>query len=144
MEAAPAPVARRSQVRRIVTWALLAAGGLVTLLGLVLVVAAWTEDSKIDQHTGRADAKVISVSFQRTLVSFQTPDGAEHIPSVGVLYPEALEEGQFVQVEYDQTDPELVRVAGRGASLTVLPVGTTVLFSWLVLAPSIWWVRRRM
>ena len=143
-EVAPAPAARRGQVRRIVTWVLLSAGGLVTLLGLVLIVAAWTEDAKIDQHTGHADAKVISASFQRTLVSFRTPDGAEHIPSVGVLYPEALEEGQFVQVEYDQTDPELVRVAGRGASLTVLPVGTTVLFSWLVIAPSVWLVRRRM
>lgn len=142
-EAAPAPVVRRGRVRRIATWVLLSVGAVVTLLGLVLVVAAWTEDTKIDRHTGYADAKVISVSFQRTLVSFQTPDGAEHIPSVGVLYPQALEEGQFVQVEYDQTDPELVRVAGRGVSLTLLPVGTTVLFTWLVVVPAVWWLHRR-
>jgi hypothetical protein len=131
-------------MRQLVMWALLAVAGLVTLLGVVLVIAAVNEDSAIRAHTGRAVARVISVSFQRTLVSYQTPDGAEHIPNVGVLYPEALQEGQFVQVEYDQTDPELVRVAGRGASLTVLPVSTTVVLTWLVLAPSAWWVRRRM
>lgn len=138
-----APV-RPSRWRRIVTWGLLSVGGLVTLLGLVLVVAAITEDAKINSHTGRAVAEVVQVGFQRTLVKFQTPDGAEHIPSVGVLYPEALEEGQFVQVEYDQTNPELVRVAGRGASLTILPVGSTVLITWLVVIPGVWWVRRRM
>jgi hypothetical protein len=143
VEEAVAAPARQSRWRRIVTWVLLSIGGLVTLLGLVLVVAAITEDAKINSHTGRAVAEVVQVGFQRTLVRFQTPDGAEHIPSVGVLYPEALEEGQFVQVEYDQTNPELVRVAGRGASLTILPVGTTVLVTWVVVIPVVWWVRRR-
>ena len=63
---------------------------------MLLVVGAWTEDAKIDGHTGHAEAKVVSVSFQRTLVRYQTPDGAEHIPSVGVLYPEGLSEGDTV------------------------------------------------
>lgn len=138
-----APVAGRARARRIATWALLSVGGLITGLGLLLIVAAWTEDSKIDRHTGYTSAKVVSVTFQRTLVRFQTPDGAEHIPSVGVLYPEALEEGQVVSVEYDQTNPELVRVAGRGVSVTLLPVGTTVLFTWLIVIPVVWWLRRR-
>jgi hypothetical protein len=127
-----------------VTGVLLSIGALVTGLGVLLMVAAWTEDAKIDGHTGYANAKVVSVTFQRTLIRYQTPDGAEHIPSVGVLYPEALTEGETVRVEYDQGDPELVRVAGRGASLTLLPVGTTVLGTWAVLIPTIWWVRRRL
>src|SRR5256886_13255983 len=84
---------RGARVRRIATWALLSAGGIITGLGLLLIVAAWTEDAKIDRHTGYSAAKIVSVTFQRTPVRFQTPDGAEHIPSVGVPYPEALSEG---------------------------------------------------
>ena len=132
-----------AKARRVAAWVLLSVGALVTLLGLLLVISAITEDAKIDGHTGRAEARVVSVSFQRTLVQFQTPDGADHIPSVGVLYPEELTEGDVVRVEYDSRNPELVRVAGRGASLTLLPVGTTVLISWVVLAPAVWWLRRR-
>ena len=135
--------ARRARARRIATWALLSVAGLITALGLLLIVAAWTEDAKIDRHTGYTSAKVVSVTFQRTLVRFQTPDGAEHIPSVGVLYPERLEEGQVVSVEYDQTNPELVRVAGRGVGITLLPVGSTVLITWAIAVPALWWVRKR-
>ncbi len=131
------------RARRIGTWALLSVGGLITGLGLLLIVAAWTEDAKIDRHTGYTSAKVVSVTFQRTLVKFQTPDGAEHIPSVGVLYPEQLEEGQVVSVEYDQTNPELVRVAGRGVGITLLPVGSTVLITWFIVIPVVWWLRHR-
>jgi hypothetical protein len=137
-----APVSRGARVRRIATWALLTAGGIITALGLLLVVAAWLEDAKIDRHTGSTTAKVVSVTFQRTLVRFQTPDGAEHIPSVGILYPEALEEGQVVSVEYDLTNPDLVRVAGRGVYITLLPVGSTVLITWVVVVPVVWWLRR--
>jgi hypothetical protein len=142
-QVAPPSPAPRTRVRWIAIRAVLALGAVLTGLGLLLIIAAWTEDAKIDGQTGHANAEVVSVSFQRTLVRFQTPDGAEHIPSVGVLYPEALEEGQVVQVEYDQRNPDLVRVAGRGAWLTVLPVGTTVLAVWVVLLPVVWWLRRR-
>jgi hypothetical protein len=140
--APPAPV-RRTPTRRIALRVVLVIGAVVTGLGLLLVVAAWTEDARISGQTGYADAEVVSVSFQRTLVRFQTPDGAEHIPSVGVLYPEALEQGQVVRVEYDQRNPDLVRVAGRDAWLTLLPVGTTVLAAWVVLLPVVWWLRRQ-
>ncbi|MFL6140776.1 MAG: DUF3592 domain-containing protein [Labedaea sp.] len=139
----PAPSARREHIRRIVTRVLLAVGALITGLGVLLVVGAWTEDAKIDGHTGHAEANVVSVSLQRTLVRYQTPDGAEHIPSVGVLYPEGLSEGDTVRVEYDTREPELVRVAGRGVSLTLLPVGSTVLTSWLVIVPAVLWLRHR-
>jgi hypothetical protein len=146
IEAPEAPVVRvveGAKARRVTSWVLLSIGALATVLGLLLISAAIVEDAKIDAHTGRAEAKVVSVSFQRTLIQFQTPDGAEHIPSVGALYPEGLIEGDVVRVEYDARNPELVRIAGRGWSLTLLPVGTTVLVTWLILAPAVWWLRRR-
>ncbi len=133
---------RRRLIRRIVARVLLALGGVVTFLGVVLMVAAWTEDISIDRATGYANAEVVSVSFNRTLVRFYTPDGAEHIPQTGVLYPSGLKVNDVVEVEYRRDNPELVRVAGRGAVLTVLPVGLTLLGVWAVLVPSVWALRR--
>lgn len=135
---------RRQVVLRWVMRGLLALGGVVTFLAVVLVVAAWTEDSSIDGDTGRVNAEVVSVNFSRTLVRFYTPDGAEHIPQTGVLYPSGLKEGDVVEVEYRQDNPELVRVAGRGAVVTLLPVGLTALGVWAVLVPTVWWLRRRL
>lgn len=123
---------------------LLTFAALITFLGVVLLVAAWTEDISIDRDTGYTNAEVVSVNFTRTLVRFYTPDGAEHIPQTGVLYPADLKVGDNVQVEYRQDNPELVRVAGRGAVVTLLPVGLTVLGVWAVVVPVAWWLRRRM
>ena len=109
---------------------------------MVLVVAAWTEDISIDEDTGLVNAEVLDDTFTRTLVRFYTPDGAEHLPQVGVLYPAGLEVGDVVEVEYRQDNPELVRVAGRGALVTLLPVGLTILVVWAVLIPSVWALRR--
>jgi hypothetical protein len=123
---------------------LLGFASIVTFLGVVLVVAAWTEDISIDRDTGYAPAEVVSQSFGRTLVRFYTPDGAEHIPQTGILYPADLKVGDVVQVEYLQTNPELVRVAGRGAVVTLLPVGLTLVVVWGLVGPTVWWLRRRM
>jgi hypothetical protein len=133
---------RKPLVRRWVTRGLLALGAVLTFLGVVLVVAAWTEDISIDGDIGRVNAEVVSDDFSRTLVRFYTPDGAEHIPQVGVLYPSGLTIGDVVEVEYSQANPELVRVAGRGAVVTLLPVGLTVVVVWAVLIPVVWWLRR--
>lgn len=123
---------------------LLTLAAAVTFLGVVLVVAAWTEDISIDSDIGYAPAEVVSVNFTRTLVRFYTSDGAERIPQTGVLYPADLKVGDIVQVEYSQSNPELVRVAGRGAIVMLLPVGLTVLGVWAVVVPAVWWLRRRM
>ena len=131
-------------MRRWVTRGLLAFAAVITFLGVVLVVAAWTEDIAIDGDTGYTDAQVVSQNFSRTLIRFYTPDGAEHIPQVGVLYPAGLKVGDVVKVEYRQDNPDLVRVAGRGAIVTVLPVGLTLVGVWVVIIPGVWWVRRRM
>jgi len=135
---------RKPRARRWVTRGLLTFGAILTFLGVVLVVAAWTEDISIDRDFGKADAEVVSDDFSRTLVLFYTPDGAEHIPQTGVLYPSGLEVGDVVEVEYNQANPEQVRVAGRGAVVTLLPVGLTLLVVWAVLIPAVWWLRRRL
>jgi hypothetical protein len=134
---------RRPLVRRVAARVLLVFGVLVTFLAVVLVVAAWTEDISIDRDPAVANAEVVSDSFTRTLVRFYSADGAEHIPQLGVLYPAGLNVGDVVRVEYKRDNPELVRVAGRGAFVTFLPVGLTVLGVWAVLGPSAWWLRRR-
>jgi hypothetical protein len=135
--------ARSPLVRRWVTRGLLALGAVITFLGVVLMVAAWTEDISIDGDIGKANAEVVSESYSRTLVRFYTPDGAEHIPQTGVLYPAGLKVGDVVQVEYKQDNPELVRVAGRGAVVTLLPVGLTLVIVWAVIIPAVWWLRRQ-
>lgn len=133
---------RRQLIRRVAARVLLVFGGVVTFLALVLVVAAWTEDIAIDRDFRQENAEVVADSFTRTLVRFYTPDGAEHIPQVGVLYPAGLRVGDVVEVEYRQANPEQVRVAGRGAVVTLLPVGLTLVGVWAVLVPSAWWLRR--
>lgn len=133
---------RPYKLRRAAACAILFVAVITTLLAFLLVIAAATEDRAIEGHTGRADAEVLSVTTHRTLVRFQTPDGAEHVPNVGVLYPEALKEGQVVRVEYDMREPDLVRVAGRGATLTFLPAFTTLLAVWAVAVGLVWWLRK--
>lgn len=137
-----APADRRRLIRRIAARSLLALGGVITFLCVALVVGAWTEDVSIDRNVGLANAEVVADSATRTLVLFYTPDGAEHIPQTGVLYPAGLNVGDVVEVEYQQDNPELVRVAGRSAVVTLLPVGLTLLGAWAVLIPSIWALRR--
>ncbi|MGW4400896.1 DUF3592 domain-containing protein [Amycolatopsis nivea] len=107
-----------------------------------LVFAAFRNDSAIESHLGTANATVESVAFDRTIIQYQTPDGIVHSPATGVLYPSGLAAGQLVAIEYDATNPDLTRVAGRTATLTLLPVGMTVLITWLVAGPLLWWLRR--
>jgi Protein of unknown function (DUF3592) len=132
-----------AKVRRIVAITLIGVGVTVTLLAVVLVIGAFREDAGLSSRAVRTTAEVIDVAFDRTLVRYQTPDGAEHIPPDGVGYPAGLEVGQIVEVEYDAAKPDLVKVAGRGAYLSLLPAGTLVLFLWAVLLPVLWWMNRR-
>ncbi|GGS22429.1 MULTISPECIES: DUF3592 domain-containing protein [Actinokineospora] len=133
----------KARVRRAVARVVVGVGGLLSVFGLLLIVAAFVEDAAIENHVGRAEAEVVSVAFHRTLVRFTTPDGAEQVPSVGVLYPEHLEEGQVVRVEYDARNPDLVRVAGRGAALTILPVTSLLAAVWAVAGVVLWWLRKQ-
>jgi hypothetical protein len=42
--------------------------------------------------------------------------------------------GQRISIEYSSTNPELVRVAGRDASLSILPALSVLVYSWLAIA----------
>ncbi|MFT7836322.1 hypothetical protein Q5530_09235 [Saccharothrix sp. BKS2] len=133
----------RPAVRLLLGRSLLVLGGLVTLIALVLLAACRRDDAMIEERLGKATAEVVSVSFQRAVVRFASDDGAVHSPEQGVLYPEGLEPGQLVRIEYDTGNPEVARVAGRTAVLALLPVGTFLLGVWAVLLPLVWWLRRR-
>ncbi|ETA66491.1 DUF3592 domain-containing protein [Haloechinothrix halophila] len=136
-------MARQRRRWRIARWVVLGVAGLITLLMLVLVLAAYRNDSAIESNLGAANAEVLSVGWDRTIVRFETADGAVHISQDGVLYPGGLVEGQLVHVEYDVTNPDLVRVAGRTFTLSLLPTGVTIAVTWLIAGPLLWWLRRR-
>jgi hypothetical protein len=142
-DADPVRMPAKRRGRRIAAGTLLAVGCLVTVLGLLVLVGSWLDDSQIDAHEGRAVADVLSVSIGRTAVRFITPDGTVVIPSTGVLYPSGLRAGERVRVEYDTANTELVRVAGRDFRLALLPVAMSIVICWAVVGPLLWWLRRR-
>jgi hypothetical protein len=49
-----------------------------------------------------------------------------------VLYPSELENGMRIYVEYDKTNPDLVRVQHRNAALAIVPAGSIAVLGWLV------------
>jgi len=115
----------------------------LTFACVMALLGAWMDDRAIDARTGRATAEVVSSSFGRTIIRFVTPDGAVHSPQRGVLYPRGLEPGQLIRVEYDRSNPDLVRVADRDFQLGLLPVAVGVAALWLVLTPPALLLRRR-
>ena len=134
---------RLTPSRRAWLVAVVTAAMLITAMSLLLIAGAWRDDHAIQSRLGRADADVLSAAFDRTVVRFTTPDGAAHIPYNGVLYPQDLQTGERVQVEYDTANPDdLVRVAGRDYRLTFLPFGMLIGITWAVVAGLIWWLRR--
>lgn len=130
---------RRLTARRV----LLVFGCAVTVLCVLVFAGIWWNDWSIQSNTGRSTAEVLSVSFDRTVVRYTAADGSVRTPTSGVLFPSGLEQGQLVRVEYDLTDPDLVRVAGRDKRIALLPLAEVVVATWLVLAPGLWWTRRR-
>ncbi|GAA4541443.1 DUF3592 domain-containing protein [Amycolatopsis samaneae] len=131
------------RARRIGWYVTLGAASLLTVMCVALLFAAIRNDNAISGQPGTATAQVESVAFDRTIIQFSTPDGVVHSPSNGVLYPRGLAAGQLVRIEYDATDPDLARVAGRSATETLVPLGLTVLVTWLVATPLLWWIRRQ-
>lgn len=122
----------RTALRR-VQLTLLWAAILITGLCVVLVLAAWRDDRMIEKDLGAATAEVLSAGPRRSTISFYTTDGVNHNPPLGVLYPSELSVGDRIQVEYSRSDPELVRVSGRSAAVSVLPAASVAAGTWLVL-----------
>lgn len=119
----------------------------ISVLAVLLVVGAWRNDVTIDSDKGTATAEVLSAGRLRSAVSFITPDGVTHNPALGVLYPTNLVAGQRIEVEYYKADPDdeelLVRVAGRDATVAIVPAGSVIVVTWLIAGPALFWIRRK-
>ncbi|OLT48810.1 hypothetical protein BJF85_11560 [Saccharomonospora sp. CUA-673] len=125
------------------SWVVLGLALLITFECFVISAGAWVNDREIAKNRGTAVAQVEQVTWDRTLIRYDTPDGESHNPDLGVLYPDGLSQGQLVRVEYDITEPDLVKVAGRTWVLTLLPTSTTALFTWMVAGPLLWLLLRQ-
>lgn len=117
---------------------------LVTVLAGLALVGSAVDDRAIDANRATAEAEVLEGShFFRTLVRFTVANGQAVVPERGVAHPRGLDAGDLVAVEYDVTDPELVRVAGRGTVDGILPMLAGVTVVWVLLGPLFVWLRRR-
>ncbi|WP_322973034.1 MULTISPECIES: DUF3592 domain-containing protein [Gordonia] len=111
---------------------LLLIGLIGTVMGVILVVACFRNDGQIEANKATVMADVLSADALHADVSFQTPDGQLHSPRLGLLYPTELTEGQRISVEYDATNPDLARPAGRDATLSIIPALSVVALLWLI------------
>jgi hypothetical protein len=114
----------------------------VSVLAVLLVLAAWRDDFTINSDKGTASAEVLSAGRLRSAVTFVTPDGVTHNPRLGVLYPTKLTVGERINVEYSRADPELVRVAGRDARVAIVPALSVIVVVWLIALPVLWLLQR--
>lgn len=116
----------------------------ITLLCGSAVAGAAVDDAAIDRHPFVTQAEVLDGStFVRTLVRFTTTSAAIVVPELGVAYPRGLRAGDTVAVQYDETDPDHVRVAGRSAVTAAWPLLVVIGLAWLVLYPLSRRLRRR-
>jgi hypothetical protein len=106
--------------------------GVVTLQSLLLVAGAWRNDRQIARNLAVAEAEVLSAGPRRSTIEFVTPDRVTYRPELGVLYPSELATGMRIYVEYDRSDPNLVRVQNRNAMLAIIPAGSTAVAGWLI------------
>ena len=92
-----------------------------TLGSVAMVAGPALNDARIQANPGRGTAIVTEAGRMRAFVEYQTEDGQLASPPRGLLYPTGLGEGQQVWVTYDKTDPDLVKVEGRGWALALTP-----------------------
>ncbi|GGK50319.1 DUF3592 domain-containing protein [Nocardia camponoti] len=115
----------------------------ISVLMVLLVLAAWRNDLEISHNRGVTSGEVISAGRLRSAVSYVTPDGVTHNPKVGILYPTNLTAGMRINVEYSTNDPDLVRVAGRDASVAVVPAASVIVVVWAIALPLLVLIRRK-
>lgn len=113
---------------------------LVTFQSLLLVIGAWRNDQQIEANMGVAAAEVLDAGPRRSTIEFVTPDRVTYRPELGVLYPSELDTGMRIYVEYDKSNPDLVRVQGRNASLAIIPAGSIAVVGWLVAGAALLWL----
>ncbi len=115
---------------------------MISVLIVLLVLAAWRNDFLIDSDKGVTSAEVLSAGRLRSAVMYVTPDGETHNPKVGVLYPTNLTAGERIRVEYYRADPDLVRVEGRDVRVAIPPALSVIVVVWLVALPALWLLHR--
>lgn len=119
--------------------------GLAVVLSLLTVLAlagAVMNDVRIAGHRATTAATVLDGSdYWRTIVQFTDDEGQLRTP--GVLYPSGLSAGENIYVEYDASQPDRVRVAGRSAVDGILPTAIGLVVIWAVFGPLVVWLRRR-
>lgn len=104
-------------------------------LGCVAMVGGPAlNDARIHADPGRGTATVTEAGRMRTFVEYQTEDGQLVSPPRGLLYPTGLGEGQQVWVTYAKSDPNLVKVEGRGWALALKPALSVWAVSTLIAA----------
>ena len=112
-------------------------------LGCVAMVGGPAlNDARIHADPGRGTATVTEAGRMRTFVEYQTEDGQLVSPPRGLLYPTGLGEGQQVWVTYAKSDPDLVKVEGRGWALALKPALSVWVVSTLVAAAGWFAVER--
>lgn len=135
------PTARAERLRRVRVGVVIAAVS-VSMLVMLLVLAAWRNDYLIESDKGETTGEVLSAGRLRSAVMYVTPDGVTHNPKVGVLYPTNLTAGERINVEYNRADPDLVRVAGRDVRVAIPPALSVLITIWAVTLPALWLLSR--
>jgi hypothetical protein len=130
-------------LRRRASEIVVAVAVLVTALAALALAGAAVDDAAINADRGVATAEVLDSSLSRTLIRFPGANGQAVVPERGVQYPRGLATGDTVTVEYDVSDPEQVRVAGRSVVDGIAPMLVGVAAVWTVLGPIAVWLRRR-
>ena len=131
---------RAERIIRRVRVGIVIAACLVTFQSLLLVIGAWRNDHQIEANMGVAAAEVLDAGPRRSTIEFVTPDRVTYRPELGVLYPSELDTGMRIYVEYDKSNPDLVRVQGRNASLAIIPAGSIAVVGWLVAGAALLWL----
>ncbi|MEV0687652.1 DUF3592 domain-containing protein [Nocardia sp. NPDC050378] len=130
------------RLRRVRT-GILGTATVISVLMVLLVLAAWRNDYEIEHNRGVTSGEVLSAGRLRSAVMYVTPDSVTHNPKVGILYPTNLTAGQRINVEYSTRDPDLVRVAGRDARVAIVPAASVIVVVWALALPALWLVRRK-
>lgn len=125
---------------RVLRWArigVVIVTALVTLQSVLVVVGAWRNDMLIEHDMGVAESEVLSAGPRRSTIEFVTPERITYRPELGVLYPSELATGMRIYVEYDKSNPDLVRVQHRTAALAIIPAGSITVVAWLIAAVAL-------
>ncbi|MGO1990714.1 MAG: DUF3592 domain-containing protein [Corynebacterium sp.] len=135
----------RATVHRRLVQTILALAVLATAVNGMLVVNAAIGDAKIARDRGVAVADVLG-GGNTTVVRYRDDAGVYHQPDRGLKYPTGLSQGDRVYVDYQRSDPDNVKVQGRGWTLSIVPALSVWLVSMVVVGllfgvERLWWRR---